>query len=164
MADDLIQFPNVERVLREYGERVAELYKRNLIESDALASEKLLRSVKYVLKVGGKSYEVQLKLEDYWKYLERGTKPHWPPVSAIRQWVRVKPVLPRPDALGRKPTEDQLAYLIGRKIAREGTEGTWDLSDAVKAANREFEGKLIEASALDLQSTAQWLAREYFAK
>ncbi len=164
MARELIEFPNVAKVLQEYGERVAELYRRNLIESDALASEKLLNSVKYMLKIGATSYEVQLRLEDYWKYLERGTKPHWPPVSALRKWVRVKPVLPRPDALGRKPTEDQLAYLIGRKIATEGTEGRWDLSDAVKAANREFERKLIEASAKDLQSTAQWLAREYFAK
>lgn len=68
-------------------------------------------------------YVVSIDLNDYWKYVENDTRPHWPPRAAILEWVRIKPLVPRPDRKGRIPTQEQLAYLVSRKIAREGTTG-----------------------------------------
>ena len=50
---------------------------------------------------------------------------------------------------GKLPTEKQLAYLIGRKISEEGTEGTHDLANAQETIRREFENKIQEAIKAD---------------
>ena len=96
------------------------------------------------------AYLVTITLADYWKYVEDDTKPHWPPVSAILEWIRVKPVIPRPDSRDRIPKPEQLAYLIGRKIAKEGTEGSHDLALSATECNRKYEPLIAEALAQDL--------------
>ena len=106
-------------------------------------------SVRCVVEAGVSSYEVVLSLEEYWKYVEYGTRPHWPPVSAILRWVQVKPVIPRPGADGRIPTQKQLAYLIARKISRVGTEGSDDLRRTLEEVNAEYFPQLEEALAQD---------------
>jgi hypothetical protein len=39
----------------------------------------------------------------------------------IRRWIDQKGIVPKPDANGRSISKDSLAYLISRKIHREGT-------------------------------------------
>lgn len=48
-------------------------------------------------------------------FIELGTRPHMPPIAAIEPWVKA--------VLGiRKPKEvKRVAFLVARKIAREGT-------------------------------------------
>lgn len=157
----VLALPHFEEALNAYGNAVAELYQRNLVQSDAIASEQLLNSVEFHLYASSSWYEVTLTLADYWKYVEFGTKPHFPPVNKLREWVLVKPVIPRPNKLGKVPTENQLAYLIGRKIAEEGTKGRFDLTNAVQEINRQFARKLEDAIAQDLQDTAEWTLNYY---
>ena len=71
-----------------------------------------------------KGYHITITLPEYAAYLNDGTKPHWPPVDKIREWIKVKPVLPRPGRNGKLPSTKQLAYLIGRKISKVGTKPT----------------------------------------
>lgn len=149
-TDALIAFPRLAETLQEYAAAVKEAYRTNLIQSDRLASEALLNSVECEVRQDGTAIVVSVAVLDYWKYIEYDTRPHWPPVDAIMRWIRVKPVLPRPMADGSLPTERQLAYLIGRKIAREGTEGSHDLSNALSAMQREWEQKIAEAAAADI--------------
>lgn len=115
-------FPNLTKVLNDFGRFLVEEYKDALIYNDKNASDELYNSVRYILdnKTKG-TFEVNLELMDYWKYIENGRKAgKWPPISAIKRWIEVKPVLPRPMANGKLPTNDQLAYLIARKIGLEG--------------------------------------------
>lgn len=95
--------------------------KAKLESNGTNASWDLSKSIKGIVKFDGKYVTVSIRLNEYWKYIENGTKPHFPPVDAIKKWISVKPVLPRPLASGKLPTENQLAYLIGRKISRFGT-------------------------------------------
>lgn len=164
MANDLVRFPRMEAMLQEYGEAVLERYKTNMVQSDALASEKLLNTAQFILQINGSQYEVQLSLQDYWKFVEYDTKPHFPPLNAIKQWIRIKPVIPRPNALGRTPSEDQLAYLIGRKIAEEGTEGRHDLTNAVEEMNREYLNKIASAFADDVNDLGSAVIRAWFTQ
>jgi hypothetical protein len=85
------------------------------------ASGDLSNSIKGIVKQNGKYIVISIQLQDYWKYVEYGTKPHFPPLDAIKKWISVKPVLPRPLKNGKLPTTNQLAYLIGRKISKVGT-------------------------------------------
>lgn len=149
METNALTMPHVEAVLHEYAETVRDLYKEKLVEADRLASEDLYNSVEAQVVVNGTEYLVQIRALDYWKYVEWDTKPHWPPVQSLLRWIRVKPVLPRSG--GSVPRPEQLAYLIGRKIAREGTKGSHDLALASTETNRRFRDAINEALAQDAQ-------------
>lgn len=85
------------------------------------ASNDLKNSIRGIVQQNGKYIVISIELEDYWKYVEYETKPHFPPLSAIKKWISVKPVLPRPLPSGKLPTANQLSYLIARKISKVGT-------------------------------------------
>lgn len=142
---ELINLENVMSVLEEYGNDVRNLYQDNLIRNNRIASGDLLNSVEYNVVQNGMEYEVTLTLADYWKYIEEGTLPHFPPIDKILQWVQIKPVIPRPDKNGNIPTPRSLAYLISRKIAKHGTQGTHDLQSAIDVMNAKYRDKLIIA-------------------
>ena len=95
--------------------------KNTLKDNNTNSSNKLSNSIKGLVKQNGKYIVISISLEDYWKYIENGTKQHFPPIDSIKKWISVKPVLPRPLKNGKLPTTNQLAYLIGRKISKVGT-------------------------------------------
>lgn len=149
---ELVDLTNVEAVLREYGEEVARNYKEMIVERGHNASGDLVNSVVTRVVADGRAFEVQMDLLAYWKYLEEGTKPHWPPRSAILRWIQVKPVIPRPGRDGRIPTQEQLAFLISRKIAREGTPATRLLEKTKDAVLPLFRQRLAEALGRDFEN------------
>ena len=146
--DDFI-FANVEEVLGRLAEDLRENYKSALLQSDRVASRKLYQSVRTQVVFGLNSWDVQMSLEDYWKYVENDTLPHWPPRDKILQWILIKPFIPRPDARGKIPTLQQLSYLISRKIARFGTEGSHDLERTVEGMLPRYMEELSQALQKD---------------
>ena len=152
----LISFDNLEAVLNEYGMEVRNQYQLNLIHSDRIASGELLNSCEFDVKLNDKTYQVRLELADYWKYVEYGRNPgKFPPTNKILEWIMVKPVLPRPDNNLKDITPKQLAFLIGRKIANEGYEGSKDLENANDSLIRKYEPKIVAALAEDLGTYMQ---------
>lgn len=104
-------------------EDLLQRYKDAVKDSGHEASGQLEKTARYKVQYNGKWVEVIFNLESYWKYLENGTKPHFPPVDAIEQWVKVKKIVPVAVS-GRVPTTRQLAYLISRGISIHGTKET----------------------------------------
>lgn len=131
--DKLIDTAELEKALRELGQDVAAGYASTLLRNDHKATGELIDSIRATVDVDGAVYEVNLHMADYWKYLEEGTRPHWPPRDAILRWIEAKPVIPRPGPDGRIPSPESLAFLISRKISREGTKGTHDLEKTTDA-------------------------------
>ena len=160
----LNEFPKVAEVLERYGAEFIELYKLNLVQSGRPASGKLAESLSYHVNLGTNVYAVDISLLEYWKYIENGTRPHFPPVSAIREWIRVKPVIPRPLANGKLPTESQLAFLIARKISRVGTEGINDFQRANDEVFARMEMSLAEAVTEDLQRQVSVIFKDFNAR
>ena len=143
--------PNLRAVLEEYGVALRNAYQDNLISSDRIATGQLLNSVEVrVDGPNGGTWSVVLSLESWWKYVEDDTRPHWPPRSAILSWIQAKPVLPRPLKNGKLPKPEQLAFLIQRKISREGTKGTHDLERAEQALLGTYMPRIAEAFQKDL--------------
>lgn len=161
---ELISFTNLERVLEEYAVAARNTLQDKYINKDHIASGELLNTLEYQIDKGTTSISVSLKLQDYWKYLEEGTKPHWPPVSKMLEYVKVKPVLPSKTYNGKLPTEEQLAYLIGRKIAREGTEGTHALKETLAEVNAKYESLIGEAIYKDLDNAVMAILLEFRGK
>ena len=125
--------------LDEYAEKAKELYKRKLTDKGINASYKLLNSVETTVKRNDDEFVVTIHLEDYWIFVENGRKPgRFPPIDKILEWIRIKPVIPYSDNRGRLPTEEQLAFLIARKISEQGTEGRNVLFETVDELNREY--------------------------
>lgn len=125
--DELVELTELQQVLQDYAKDIQERYKEVLANNGHIASNALVNSIKTEVVVGELAYEVTMTLEDYWKYVEYDTKPHFPPPQALLKWIEVKPVIPRPGKNGRIPTPKQLAFLIGRHINTYGTTGTHDL-------------------------------------
>lgn len=95
--------------------------KDRLEDNNTNASHKLSNSIRDIVKYDGKYLTVSIQLEDYWKYVENGRRSgKFPPIDEIKKWISVKPVIPRGKS-GKIPTENQLAFLIGRKISKKGT-------------------------------------------
>lgn len=169
--EQLFTFEHTERALREYGERVAAAYREKMRGNrhTTLSPDTLINGVAVIVEKDGASISVALKLAEYWKYVEFGTRPHWPPKGALLKWIEAKPILPSPDEHGRIPTPQQLDYLIRRAIAGQspnqaqlrnpegGTRGTHDLAEAVDEINAEYLGYIADAVAQDIDefTTAQ---------
>lgn len=148
----MIKFDNLQRVLAEFGNALSERYKEKLTEDNRIASGRLISSVNSKVVVNDNEFIVELNLEDWWKFIEYGTKPHMPPVNKILEWVVVKRILPTPMKNGKLPTEQQLAWMIAKKIEREGTEGTPNLTESIDEMVNEYEQKIEEALDADVLS------------
>lgn len=145
----MIEFKHLQEALAQYAQAIADKYKDNLESSGRRATGNLITSVNTTVDVNGNEFAIELQLEDYWYYVENGRGAGgFPPVNKILEWIKVKPILPQPDANGKLPTENQLAYLIGRKIANEGFDGTNDLEHTMEEVD--YETIIEEAIAADV--------------
>ena len=147
-------FENLVKCMSELAEEIKEAYKGRLDTEGINASGKLSNSVKADLRINGTVYEAVLQLEDYWKYIEKGrpktqNNGNGELRRAILEWIRVKPVIPQPYN-GKLPTEEQLAYLISRKIHRYGYEGKQPLHNTLEDMKDVIYERIEEALAKDL--------------
>lgn len=157
---ELLELTELRKVLEDFAVDIRDRYKDVLANNDHIASRQLVDSIRTQVIVGESAYEVTMTLADYWKYVENDTRPHFPPPSAILKWIEVKPVIPRPDANGRIPTPKQLAFLISRKIAREGTKGTHDLAQTKDNILPWYKERIEAALGHDMQNYIRKLVRE----
>ena len=151
--DKLIDLPHVQAVMEEMAIAIRNEYQDNLIRNDRIASGDLLNNIEYEITRDDFTVTIYVKMRDYWYYVENGRKAgKWPPIQNILDWIKIKPVLPRPNAEGKLPTPQQLAFLIARKIGKEGTEGTQDLRKATDTIWDTFEDRLYEAIDEDVDA------------
>lgn len=150
---ELLALDNLIRVMMDIAKDIEENYKEQLASSGRYTTDyALIDSVTTSVNVDGAAYEVRMQLNDYWKWVEDDTRPHFPPPSAILRWIEIKPILPRPGSNGRIPTPEQLAYLIGRKISIFGTKGSHDLEKTKDAVLPMYRERLSEALGHDVEN------------
>lgn len=123
-------------ILSLCGDQVIELYRKQLDSQGINASGRLGNSLSAFVQFEDNSYELCLRIEDYWKYIDEGRQPgSFPNIEAIKKWIQIKPILPRPYN-GKLPTINQLAFLIGRKIEREGIKPKYILAQSLQELDR----------------------------
>ena len=128
-----MEWKNLKEALETYGEVLEEQYREQIANNNAFASGRLFDSVHHIVEVNDSTIDLCLSMEEYWKWVVEGRGPgKFPPLDRIEEWITIKPVAPYPDAQGRVPSNKQLAFLIGRKIAQEGTEGKHLLDNAIE--------------------------------
>jgi hypothetical protein len=94
----------------------------NNIKASAPAgvSGDLRKSNEYEVKEEGREIFTRIyNTKEYAPFVEFDTRPHWPPISALKDWCRLK--------LG----DEGLAFVIARNISKKGTKGKHFFRDAL---------------------------------
>jgi phage gpG-like protein len=127
-----------ERLRYAVREAVYDSAKAAILEAEAeakktcpIAGWRLRNSITHQVADTGDEMVAQVGTNvSYAAAVEFGTKPHFPPVSAIEHWVHLK-------GLASSPAEEKsIAFAIARKIAARGTVGKYYLTAGIwKAKN-----------------------------
>lgn len=156
-----IDFTEFHNTLREYCEVVKTKYKEKLVKDDKIATGSLIQSVETTIRVNGSNINVFINLADHYKYVEFGRKPgRFPPPNKIEAWIIQKPVIPHEDDNGKLPTTKQLAFLISRKIARDGIKPGNYLHDTLEECNNIYLEKLKIALQRDFDAFSIRILKE----
>lgn len=161
------KMPNFFKVIDEMSKRYIELMqsdyrmKRKVGKNftNAVATGELVKALRYRTLIKGDNISISVyakgKPKDYFLSRELGRKGGGVPVSAIRRWIDEKKIKLRDKKSGSfvKSTDklkDQVAFLIARKIAKQGYKG-WNASDyANENIIDEYSKKIEEAYAKDV--------------
>jgi hypothetical protein len=140
---------NLSQTLRRVGGLTVQRLSQGLKESNSDASGELDTSIGFNIKPTSKGIDLNITMLDYWEFVDKGRKPGKPaPVNKIMEWltypnVRDKMRFGQSDAAFTESEQKSLAYLISRKIGREGTKGN-------DFASNVFNSKLIQTELPDL--------------
>lgn len=151
-----IDLQNVRRVLDEYCRDFSRLYKDKLKKDGKSIGH--LDNIETKINFNGTEITVILNVADYYKWVENGRKPYgkghtdyqsspqgtYPPIAKIKDWIKDKNIVPK-EYNGKLPTEDQLSFLIGRKIAYKGIEPGNQIKDTIQELNNIYITRLRSA-------------------
>lgn len=109
-------------VVRDFAEKLKTDLSASVNASGVNASGNLAKSFRYDLQPD----RLRVYAAAYYSAIEIGRKPtvnggQGALRAIIRRWIDQKGITPKPDQNGRAVSKDSLAYLITRKIHREGT-------------------------------------------
>ena len=96
---------DIKKIFDDWGKDTVLAIQALLTAQRNVATGNLRRSIKYVL---GENF-IQFTMDEYGKYVDEGTKPHWAPISPFKKWASAK---------GLKPS---VAYAVRASIAKKGT-------------------------------------------
>ena len=127
---------NTTQAVTESLEIFREAMKEQLSSKNINASGKLDDSIEDVMITSDGFVSGSVRALSYWYYTNYGRGPTVRGSSGkgvvrekVRQWIDDKGIVPRDAANGRKVTKDELAFLIARKIHREGYEAKLYISE-----------------------------------
>lgn len=153
-------FKNLQATLAQFIQGLIQTYKSLLIRDGKKATGNLIKSIRPLdIKYSNNQMTLSISLASYWKYVENGRKPgKFPPMNNILDWIKIKPVIPRPMNGLKPPTEPQLAFLIARKIARDGIKPGNQFEEALKLSWTKWEQPISNAISKDLNQAIDVVA------
>ena len=141
--------------LYDLGRDIANAYKNEIERVGAVASGDL-RDFNWDVQLTENGLALVFQLPDYWREVEFGRGPTQKPQGNIVQkqiekWIRMKGIHPM-QRMGKNgpytPSEKGLAYLIARKIHKEGFKGRHPLEHALTASRPMLDDFGREAGAI----------------
>ena len=130
------------------------------VTKDNTKHYELSKKISFTLQVNDTLFEIEFNAPEYWKYANYGRGPgKFPPLDKIEDWIKRRKIAPYPTKSGSVPTRKQLAYLIGRKIAKEGFKGSGFLEKSLKEQEDYWEERISDAIYEDIQlQIMEWLS------
>jgi HK97 gp10 family phage protein len=111
------------------ADEIFDLARRNIRSNDSYTSGELYDSI--VTEVSARGLAIYVgSTSKYAPFVEFGTRPHFPPLDAIREWCRLKGI------------PESAAFPIAKKIAERGTEAQPFMYPALQAGKRNHLSRL----------------------
>ena len=129
---------NVQNILEAWGQKIVTTLKA-AIPPEKDPDQLLRNSISFRIDYAGFPIVFQLQLADYYKFIDQGRQPgKFPPPDVIAHWIQNKKLSiiqksglksiknhnRMSTVLSGQSQTRSLAYLIGRKIARDGIPAT----------------------------------------
>jgi hypothetical protein len=130
----------VNRIIQNWGNELIKQLQNNLLKNKSNASSSLSQSITPEITQPATGYNLSIMMQDYWFYVENGRKPTQGGGSGelyknIYEWIQNKRDL-QVNVISKSPDRiaatKSLAYVITRKIHREGTKANSFVSPALK--------------------------------
>ena len=149
-----MKWTNLTNTMEEYRQFLELATKNNTSHYE------LSNNIKFNLQVNDTVFEIEFQAPSYWKYANYGRSPgKFPPLDKIEDWIIRRKITPYPTRDGRLPTTKQLSFLIARKIAREGFEGSGFLEKSLSEQQDYWEDRIKEAIGEDIElQIMEWLS------
>lgn len=153
-----IEWKNLTRVLNEYAEYFIQEVRDNIANYGAFATNNLRNNLKSFIEIGDDNFSIKIMIEDYWKYVEGGTKgtvtspegakykAHFPPVTVIKDWIEVKGL-----SKGNKQDDLSFAFAICNSIEKRGIKPKPFFTEAKEATYKAFEERINYAVMEDVK-------------
>jgi hypothetical protein len=130
----------VTRIIQNWGNELIKQLQNNLLKNKSNASSSLSQSITPEITQPATGYNLSIMMQDYWFYVENGRKPtqgggNGQLYKNIYEWIQNKAdiqskiISKSPDRIAATKS---LAYVITRKIHREGTKARPFASPALK--------------------------------
>tara|TARA_R110000765_G_scaffold288982_1_gene385193 strand:+ start:87 stop:620 length:534 start_codon:yes stop_codon:yes gene_type:complete len=163
---------NVERYLNSFGKQVVNRAKANLGKAKG-GSTKLAQTIKFEVKSDADGFVVKFYMADYGTFLDKGvsgnkkkqsfknyenqteSSPYkyttkQPPAGILAKWISKKGIKGRDKKTGRFITNMSLAFLIGRKIKRDGIKSLSFFQKPLGLGLKQFGKDLLGAITTDI--------------
>lgn len=116
---------DISRIVQNWGMQLIKEMQINMLRNKSDATSRLSQSIVPEIKTTSKGYNLQVLMEDYWFYVENGRKAgKMPPIKNIYDWITFKKSI-QVKTISKNQNRIQatksLAYVIAKKIAREGS-------------------------------------------
>ena len=168
---------NVERYLNQFGKKVADNAKKNL--SKAKGSTALEGTIRSVVSFDEQGFNVKFYMADYGTFLDKGVSGNkkdrafinlkgerelspykyttkGPPIDILSKWIKKKGIKPNGFGRGRSKKTGQyvsaFAYLISRKIKREGIKSISFFQKPLGIGYEKLKTELLKEMMLDIQT------------
>ena len=163
---------NVERYLEAFGKQVVNRAKANLGKKKG-GSTKLATTIKFEVKPDADGFVVKFYMADYGTFLDKGVsgnkqkqsyknyenqtesspysyRTKQPPPDILAKWISKKGLKGRDKKTGRFISHKSLAFLIGRKIKRDGIKSLSFFQKPLGLGLKQFGKDLLGAITTDI--------------
>lgn len=169
-----IRWNRLREVLEEYASFFVKEAQQNIQGYGAIATGNLIDGIKpadIVIENEGESttIKVNVLLEEYWKFIEGGTKgkesspagakfkAHRPPVPAIMDWIDVKGL-----SKGNERDDLGFAIAISKSIEKRGIPPKPFFKEAKETTYEAFENRIMNAIREDLDEYVEDVLMYYY--
>ena len=163
---------NIERYLNSFGKQVVNRAKANLGKSKG-GNTQLAQSIRFKVEPDANGLVVKFYMADYGTFLDKGvsgnkkkqsfknqknqseSSPYsytnkQPPANILAKWISRKGIKGRDKKTGRFISNMSLAFLIGRKIKRDGIKSLSFFQKPLGLGMKEFGKDLLGAITTDI--------------
>lgn len=156
MQDVVNRYPTVSTVMQTIASEFIAEYREKLAARSLSQSGALPDSMQPEIIADDAALHVAIALAEYWKWVEHGRGPgKQPPLANIEAWVEHTGFTGVVDSNNNSISTRSLAFLIARKIGREGTKGKGIVNDITTRNAEAWAARIYKAAAADVNSQAR---------